>query len=123
MPQPRQFTQIEKAVTDLVTEFSKVQDAAKKTDKLEEFIERVMTARELLRESANPMFIKSTRLEMLSEATNLVSMTIKDLGEKKLLASLERLRLECAEEFIRVTEEKIALPARALGVNDTILEC
>lgn len=91
--------------------------------KLEDFIEHILTARELLLASSNPLFIKSTRLEMIGEATNLVSITIKELGDKRLLESLERLRIECAEEFIKVTEEKTLLPSRALGVDEKVLEC
>jgi len=123
MREARAFTPIEKAVTDLVTEFSKVQDAAKQVDKLEEFIEHVMTARELLSAADNPELIKSTRLELIVEATNLISVTIKDLGAQALLASLERFRVECADKFIKVTEEKSPLPTRALGVDEQVLEC
>jgi PP-loop superfamily ATP-utilizing enzyme len=123
MRETRAFTPIEKAVTDLVTEFSKVQDAAKQVDKLEEFIEHVMTARELLSAADNPELIKSTRLELIVEATNLISVTIKDLGAQALLASLERFRVECADKFIKVTEEKSPLPTRALGVDEQVLEC
>lgn len=120
---PRAFTPIEAAVTDLVTEFSRVADAAKQSDKLEDFIERVMTARELLQASENRDFIKSTRLELITEATNLVSMVIKDLGATELLASLERFRIECADRFLQVMEEKQILPSRALGVDEKVLEC
>ena len=123
MRETRAFTPIEKAVTDLVTEFSKVQDAAKQVDKLEEFIEHVMTVRELLSAADNPELIKSTRLELIVEATNLISVTIKDLGAQALLASLERFRVECADKFIKVTEEKSPLPTRALGVDEQVLEC
>jgi len=123
MRETRQFNPIEQAVTDLVTEFSKVTDASKQSDKLEDFIEHVLTARELLDAAENIELIKSARLELITEATNLVSMTIKDLGQQALLASLERFRIECADRFIRVTEEKTPLPARALGVDETILEC
>jgi len=118
MSENRAFTPIEKAVTDLVTEFSKVDGAAKQVDKLEEFIEHVLTVRELIKTADDTRFMKSTRLELLNEATILVNLTIKDLGERKILLSLERLRVECAEAFIKVTEEKLALP---LGVDPTKL--
>lgn len=74
-------------------------------DRLEQFIDNLMTVRELLTSAKNPVFVKSSRLEMINEAVALTENTIKELGAELLTESLMQLRMECADEFVKVAEE------------------
>lgn len=107
MSAPRDFTPMEQAVTDLVNKSFEVDGIleAGQLFQLEQFIENITTARELLTSAQNKERVRSARLEMINEAFDLVESTIKQLGEKKLTGSLKKLRLECVEDFIRVAEE------------------
>lgn len=107
MSNPRDFTPMEQAVTDLVNKSFENRGPLEAGEllQLEQFIENINTVRELLNSAQNKERLRSARLELVNEAFNLVETTIKQLGEKKLTDSLKRLRLECVEDFIKVAEE------------------
>jgi len=107
MSEPRDFTPMEQAVTDLVNKsFEKDGPLeAGQLLQLEQFIENITTVRELLTAAQSRDRVRSARLEMINEAFDLVERTIKELGEKRLTQSLKKLRFECVEDFIKVAEE------------------
>jgi hypothetical protein len=107
MSAPRDFSPMEQAVTDLVNKSFEVDGVLEKGQlfQLEQFIENITTARELLTSAQSKERMRSSRLEMINTAFDLVETTIKQLGEKRLTESLKKLRLECVEDFIKVADE------------------
>lgn len=97
MSDPRDFTTMEQAVTDLVNKCFENEGPRElwQLFQIEQFIDNIITVRDLLTAAQNKERVRSSRLKVLNEAFNLVvETTIKQLGEKKLTDSLKRLRLE-----------------------------
>jgi len=57
----------------------------------------IMEARNKMKEAEDPLITKLRRLELLSEATDLIHETIKNLGA---LSNLTALRDECYDRFL-----------------------
>lgn len=107
MSEPRELTPAEQAVTDIVAKFSDSNAVLKlqQLDQIEQHLDDVVTVRELLTSSRNLNHVRSARLEILTEAFNLLERVVKALPDKTLPDSLKQLRNECLDEFLKIAGE------------------